>query len=215
MRSFYRSTVGKKIVMALTGLVLVGFVIGHMIGNLLAFRGEAALNAYSGFLKSSAGVLWSVRLLLLVSVVLHITAAVQLTRIDRKARPIGYDQRDPQVSTIASRTIRWGGVVILIFVVFHLLHLTTGNVHPSFDHTNVYGNVVSGFRVWWVSAFYIAAMVALGLHLYHGTWSSVRTLGASRSGADPLSRKLPALLALLVGLGFAAVPAGVLAGLIH
>lgn len=215
MRSFFGTTVGKKIVMAVTGLILTGFVISHMAGNLLVFSGAPQLNEYSAFLRRSAAVLWSVRVVLLLSVVLHVLAALQLTRAEMLARPVAYRRREPQVSTFASRTIRWGGIAIVLFVIYHLLHFTTGTVHPSFSHTNVYGNVVSGLRIWWVSAIYIVAMAALGLHLYHGTWSSIRTLGVAKASIQPLQRKIPALIALLVWLGFTAIPLGVLTGFVR
>ena len=120
-----------------------------------------------------------------MAVVLHIDAAVQLTRRSLAARPVGYDERDPQVSTFAARTIRWGGGLLLVFVVFHLLHFTTGTLLPTFHPGDVYLNVITGFRVWPVAVFYLIAMAALGLHLYHGAWSSIRTLGLARPNARP------------------------------
>jgi succinate dehydrogenase / fumarate reductase cytochrome b subunit len=118
------------------------------------------------------------------------------------------------VSTLAARTIRWGGVVLALFIILHLLHFTTGTLRPagSFSHTDVYGNVIASFRIWWVSALYLVSMVALGLHLFHGAWSSVRTLGVARPSADPLHRRLATLLAVLVFLGFSIIPVAVLAG---
>jgi succinate dehydrogenase / fumarate reductase, cytochrome b subunit len=209
---FYRSTIGKKVIMAITGLVMIGFVLGHMLGNLQVFDGPARLNGYSAFLHGTGELLWLVRAVLLAAVILHIDAAVSLTRIAHAARPIGYAERSPQVSTLASRTMRWGGVLLAAFIVFHILHMTTGTLHPAFAAGDVYGNVVSGFRVWPVAVFYLAAMVALGLHLYHGTWSSVRTLGVTRPAANPLHRRLALVVALVAAVGFALVPVAVLAG---
>jgi len=209
---FYQSTIGKKIIMAVTGLILVAFVVLHMLGNLLIFQGPARINAYSQFLHGTGELLWFVRAVLLVAVVLHIDAAVQLTRRSLAARPLNYDERDPQVSTIAARTIRWGGGLLLIFVVFHLLHFTTGTLLPAFHPGDVYFNVVTGFHVWPVAVFYVIAMVALGLHLYHGAWSSFRTLGLTRPKRDPLHRPIAVVLAIVVALGFALVPVAVLAG---
>ena len=215
IRAFAGSTVGRKAVMAVTGIVLVGFVIVHALGNLLVFRGRDAMNDYAAFLKGNLGLLWGVRVLLLVSVILHVWAAVSLTLEQRAARPIGYARRDPQVTTLAARTIRIGGVVILIFVVLHLLHLTTGTIQPvTFSHTDVYGNMIGGFQIWWVSLLYILAMVALGLHLYHGGWSSIRSLGVSPPSSEPLHKRLAALLAAAVWLGFTVIPVAVLLGLI-
>src|SRR5438045_3305613 len=174
---FYGTTVGKKVVMGVTGLIGIGFVILHSLGNLLVFRGPAALNSYSHFLKSSGELLWALRILLIVAVVLHVIAAVQLTRQSRAARPIGYVKHDPQAATIASRTMRWGGALLLLFIVVHILHFTTGTIRPgaSFSHQDVYANVVTSFRVWWVTLFYVVAMVALGFHLFHGARSEEHT----------------------------------------
>lgn len=212
---FWRSTIGKKIVMAVTGVILVGFIIGHVLGNLIVFRGAEAFNAYAAFLKSNATVLWTIRIGLLVAVILHIVAAYQLTRRQQAARPTDYKMREPQVSTLAARTIRWGGVALLAFIIYHLLHLTTGTVHPSFDHLNAYGNVMAGFGVWWVALIYVVAMVALGLHLYHGIWSSVRTLGLARPTYQPLKRRAALVIALFVSLGFIAIVSAVALGIVR
>ena len=209
---FWRSTIGKKMVMAVTGIIMIGFVVGHVLGNLLVFRGPEKLNAYAAFLRGTGGALWMARLVLLASVILHVVAAVQLTRLQRTARPTGYDRKEPQVSTFAARTIRWGGLLIFFFVVLHVLHFTTGTLHPSFNHTDIYANMISAFRVPWISALYIVAMAALGLHLYHGTWSSIRTLGLNRASRDPLKRRAAALLAAAVWLGFTIIPVAIVAG---
>lgn len=212
---FWRSTIGKKIVMAVTGVVLVGFIIGHAMGNLIVFRGPEAFNAYAAFLKSNAAVLWSVRVGLLVAVILHITAAYQLTRVQQRARPVSYREREPQVSTLAARTIRWGGALLLVFIVYHLLHLTTGTFHPSFSHADAYRNVTIGFSVWWVALLYVVAMVALGLHLYHGVWSSIRTLGLARPTYQPLKRRAALVIALGVALAFVAIVSAVAFGVVR
>jgi succinate dehydrogenase / fumarate reductase cytochrome b subunit len=213
-RAFWHSTIGKKVVMAVTGIMMIGFIIAHVSGNLLVFRGAQHMNDYSAFLKGLGGLLWAMRLALLVAVILHVVAAVQLTTRSRAARPVDYRGRQPQVSTLAARTIRWGGVVLALFIVLHLLHFTTGTLRPAgyFSHTDVYGNVIASFRLWWVSALYLVAMVALGLHLFHGAWSSVRTLGIARPSADPRHRRIATALALLVFLGFSIIPVAVLAG---
>jgi succinate dehydrogenase / fumarate reductase cytochrome b subunit len=223
--TLYRSTIGKKVIMAVTGLVLVAFVIGHMLGNLQVFIGAAKLNAYSAFLKSTGELLWLVRLGLLVAVLLHILMAWQLTMRKRQARPIDYQTREPQVSTIASRTMRWGGVLLLVFIVFHILHFTTGTVfplasrpdamYPQFSPTDVYGNVIAAFRTPWVVAFYVVSMLFLMLHLFHGAWSSVRTLGLTRPSSNPLQRRVTTVIALAVWLGFTAVPVAVFFGVIR
>lgn len=215
---FYRSTIGKKIIMAMTGLVGVGFVIAHMAGNLQAFVGREKLNAYSAMLHGPLGeLLWLVRGVLVAALVLHVVMAWQLTARVKVARPIAYSRREPQVSTIASRTMRWGGGVLLVFIVVHILHFTTGTIRPGgpFNKGDVYGNLVTSFQVWWVSLFYVVAMIALGLHLYHGAWSSARTLGYASPSPYPLRRTLALVVAGVVWLGFTLIPVGVLAGIIR
>jgi succinate dehydrogenase / fumarate reductase cytochrome b subunit len=212
---FWRSTIGKKIVMAATGVLLVGFIVGHAMGNLIVFRGPEAFNAYAAFLKGNISLLWTARAGLLAAVVLHIIAAYQLTRLQQRARPVGYQHRDPQVSTLAARTIRWGGALLFVFIIYHLLHFTTGTVHPSFSHVDAYSNVLIGFRVWWVALFYLVAMVALGLHLYHGVWSSIRTLGLARPTYQPLKRRAALVIALAVSLAFVAIVMAVALGMVR
>jgi succinate dehydrogenase / fumarate reductase cytochrome b subunit len=223
--TLYRSTIGKKVIMAVTGLILVAFVIGHMAGNLQVFIGPAKMNAYAAFLKSTGELLWLVRLGLLAALLLHVLMAWQLTRIKANARPVRYERQDPQVATVASRTMRWGGVLLLVFIVFHILHFTTGTVfpvasrpdalYPAFNPTDVYGNVISAFRNPWVVIFYVIAMLFLMLHLFHGAWSSVRTLGLTKPSAHPLQRRISTAIALIVWLGFTAVPVAVFLGVIR
>jgi succinate dehydrogenase / fumarate reductase cytochrome b subunit len=214
LRGFWGSTIGKKVVMAVTGLIGVGFVIGHMLGNLQVFLGPAKFNAYAHFLRSLGELLWVVRAVLVAAVVLHVVAAVQLSRRRWVARPVAYKQGSQhEVSTLASRTIRWGGALLLLFIVFHILHFTTLDIFRDYSPTDVYANVIRGFGVWWVVLLYVAAMAALGLHLYHGIWSSLRTLGASKASTDPLKRPVAATLAIVVWLGFTAIPIAIFAGL--
>ena len=214
--NFWRSTIGKKTVMAVTGLIGVGFVVGHMLGNLQMFKGAEAMNDYAHLLKSLGGLLWLARAILFGAVVLHVIAAFQLSRLRLAARPVGYQQGGQrEVSTLASRTIRWGGLLLLIFIVFHILHFTTLTIFPDYSRTDVYGNVVKGFRNPLVSAFYVLAMVFLGLHLYHGAWSSLRTIGAVTPSANPLRRYGAAVVAVVVWAGFTAIPLAVLAGIIE
>ena len=214
---FYRTAIGKHVVMAVTGLIGIGFVIGHMSGNLLAFAGPEAINAYAHFLKSTGELLWILRAVLVVSVIVHVIAAVQLTRQNRAARPHGYVKREPQVSTWASRTMRWGGALLLVFIVLHILHFTTGDWRPSgtFSNKDVYSNIVLSFRIWWVTLFYVIAMIALGLHLYHGAWSSVRTLGMSQPSPKPLHRTIALGVAVVLWAGFTIVPVAAFLGLIR
>jgi succinate dehydrogenase / fumarate reductase cytochrome b subunit len=213
---FYRAAIGKKIVMAVTGLIGIGFVVLHMAGNLLAFRGQEAINAYAHFLASTGELLWLLRTVLIVSVILHVVAAYQLTMQNRAARPDGYIKREPQVSTWAARTMRWGGVLLLIFIILHILHFTNPGWRPEgvFDKADVYTNIVMSFRIWWVTLFYVIAMISLGFHIYHGAWSSVRSIGVSQPRQRPLHRTVALGIAVILWLGFTAVPVAVFAGLI-
>ena len=217
VRAFYGSMVGKKVVMGITGLIWIGFVVAHSLGNLLVFRGPAAINSYSRFLKSTGELLWTLRVVLFVALVLHVIAAIQLTRQSRAARPIGYAKRETQVATISSRTMRWGGALLLVFVVVHILHFTTGTIRPAgaFSREDVYANVVSSFRIWWVALFYVVAMIALGLHLFHGAWSSMRSIGVSPPSPQPLHRKLSLVIALFVWAAFTAVPVAVFSAIVR
>jgi succinate dehydrogenase / fumarate reductase cytochrome b subunit len=212
--TFYRSSIGKKVVMAITGLILFGFVIGHMLGNLQVFIGANQMNAYAAMLKGNAALLWGVRLVLLVAVIWHIVAAVQLTRMSLRGRPEGYHYKDVIQADYAARTMRWSGPIIAVFVVYHLLHFTTGSVHPHFNAHDVYRNVISGFRVWPVAVFYVIAMVALAFHLWHGVWSMFQTLGLINPKSDKLIHRLAAIATLAIAIGFISIPMAVLAGLI-
>jgi succinate dehydrogenase / fumarate reductase, cytochrome b subunit len=221
----WSTMVGKKIVMAVTGVVLVGFVIAHMLGNLKIFRGAETINTYAVFLRTMgeplfpySGALWIARIVLLACVALHITAAVHLTRMNWAARPHGYDTKDSIATTYAARTMRWSGVILVLFIVYHLLHLTAGAVgfRPGqFHHLSVYNNVLAGFSVWYVSLFYIVAMACLCLHLDHGIWSMLQTLGVNNARTTSALKVLSRTLALIVFVGFISVPVAVLAGWLH
>jgi succinate dehydrogenase / fumarate reductase, cytochrome b subunit len=211
---FWDSSVGKKIVMGATGVVMVGFLIGHMAGNLQFFLGREVFNRYGELLHTSEELLWVVRLVLIVCVVLHIVSAYQLTLRDRAARPVGYAKVVPQASTVAARLMRIGGLVILAFIPIHLLNFTTGGLHPDFVHGDVYGNVLFAFRSWpWLAAFYIVAMVFTGMHLYHGAWAMLRSLGIAKPSTHPLRRSVVNVLAWVVAVGFIAIPTAIVLGL--
>ena len=206
--------IGKKAIMGITGLIGIGFVILHSLGNLLIFRGPDAINSYSHFLKNTGELLWVLRIVLIAAVILHVIAAVQLTRQSRAARPVAYVKREPQAATLGSRSMRWGGALLLLFIVVHILHFTTGTIRPAgvFSGQDVYANVVTSFRIWWVALFYVLAMLALGLHLFHGAWSSVRSIGVSPESPEPLHHRLSLALAILIWGAFTAVPVAVFAG---
>ena len=216
LRLLWDSSVGKKILMAVTGLIWVAYLITHVLANLLVFQGPAKINAYSAFLHGTGGALWGARLVLMAALVLHVIAAIQLADRRKEARPTGYAAgREHQVSTWASRTIRWGGALILLFLVYHILHFTIGTAHPDFVEGNPYHNVTTGFRSLPVVALYLIAMGAVGLHLYHGLWSSGRSLGVSPPSPRPLRRSVAVVLALLVWLGFSVIPIAVYAGVVR
>ncbi len=216
LRLLWDSAVGKKVIMAVTGLILVAYLITHVLANLLVFQGPSRINAYSAFLHGTGGALWAARLVLLAALVLHVIAAVQLGRRRFEARPVSYAAGQvPQVSTWGSRTIRWGGGLILLFVVYHILHFTVGTAHPDFVEGDPYHNVATGFRSLGVVIVYLVAMAAVGLHLYHGVWSSGRSLGITAPSPNPLRRTAAALLALLIWLGFTIIPIAVYAGVLQ
>jgi succinate dehydrogenase / fumarate reductase cytochrome b subunit len=214
-RAFLCSTLGRKVVMAVTGVILFGFVIGHLAGNLLLYRGQDAINAYAVGLRHLGAGLWAARLILLIAVALHIWAATSLTRSNWRARPQGYAQRKNLTSTYASRTMVWSGPILLLFIVYHLLHFTFGTVHPNFIEGDVYNNVVHGFSVPLVSVAYIVAMLALGLHLYHGAYSMFQSVGANHPRINRARRTFATLFAIVIVLGNISFPIAVMAGLVR
>jgi succinate dehydrogenase / fumarate reductase cytochrome b subunit len=214
--SFWQSTNGKKVVMAVTGCILFLFVIGHMLGNLQIFEGRERINAYGHFLHNLGELLWIARITLIVAVVLHITATVQLALRNKKARPVGYSRKEAINSSYASRTMYWSGPIVLAFVIFHLLQFTAGYIHPGsqFIEGDVYHNLVSGFQVWWVSLWYIFSITLLGFHLRHGIWSMFQSLGYNHPEHTPLLKKTALLISVLIVLGYISIPISVLAGLV-
>jgi succinate dehydrogenase / fumarate reductase cytochrome b subunit len=213
---FWASTIGKKIVMAVTGVMLFGFVIAHLAGNLQVFEGPAKLNAYGAFLHSIGELLWPARIILLIAIALHIIATVQLALLKKQARPVGYSRKQAINSSYASRTMYWSGPIVLAFIIFHLLHLTAGYIHPgaAYIEGDVYHNVVAGFQVWWVSAWYIFAICLLGLHLRHGLWSLFQTLGVHQPQHTALLKKAAMVIAVVIVLGYISIPISVLLGLV-
>ncbi len=218
---FHQSALGKKVIMAASGIVLFGFVLVHMLGNLKLYQGAEKLNTYAEWLREMGapllphnGAIWLMRVGLLVAVLVHVVSAYQVTRLSQRARPLNYKARQTLQATYASRTMRWGGVIILLFVIYHLAHLTWGSVHPAFIPGDVYSNVVAGFRVWWVSAFYVVAQMALGFHLYHGLWSMFQTLGVTAGDDRDWRRKFAVAFALLITLGNLSFPIAVLTGFV-
>jgi succinate dehydrogenase / fumarate reductase cytochrome b subunit len=219
--SLWHSTIGKKYVMAVTGLIWFGYLIVHLWGNLKIYAGPTFLNEYGGFLRTVgepffgfSQLLWLARIILIPAFVIHVWAALQLTARDRASRPHRYSVRKNLESTIASRTMIYGGLFILLFVIYHVLDFTFGTVNPSFEEGNIYHNVVASFRVWPVAVFYILAMIAVGLHLFHGIWSLFQTLGWNTARANRLIRNFATFAAVLLTLGNLSIPIAVLTGLV-
>ena len=210
------SSIGRKLVMAVTGVLLFGFVTMHMIGNLQIYLGPKGLNDYAEFLRTflHGGGIWIFRAVMLAAVGLHIWAATTLTIENWSARPVGYRKRRNIESTYASRTMIWSGPILGLFVIYHILHFTLGTAHPNFVEGDVYRNVVAGFQVVPVSIFYIVAMLALGLHMYHGIWSMLQTLGLSHPRWNRLRMAFSTGMALLVVIGNVSIPVAVVAGMV-
>lgn len=217
----YRSQLGKKYVMAITGIMLFGFVVAHMLGNLKLFLGATPLNHYAEWLRDlgepalpRTTVLWGMRLGLIAAFFLHIVAAAQLTLINRKASPVAYKQRDYVAANYASRTMRWSGIIVALFVIYHLMQFTWGNVHNDFIKGDVFHNVVVGFSIPWVVAVYVLANLALGLHLYHGLWSMFQSLGLNNPKFNKMRTRFAQTFAAVITLGNISMPLAVITGFV-
>lgn len=218
---FYEASIGKKAVMAITGVVLVGYVAGHLLGNLQIYSSNPEqINKYAAFLHNpaNAAALWIVRALLMLCVILHITASVQLWLQNRAARPVAYYKKDDVPASYAARTMIWSGPIVGAFVIFHVLHLTAGQVLPLRDVNgdatlpDVRYNVIAGFHNPAISAFYILAMALLCLHLYHGLWSMFQSLGVSHPRYTPALKKFAAIAAWAILAGNISIPIAVMTG---
>ena len=210
----YESTVFKKAVMAVTGVILFGYVIAHLIGNLQIYQGREKLDAYGALLHSAPAFLWTARSILLAAVLLHILVTIQLAKLNKlDARPVGYVKKDNSHSSYASRTMYWSGPIIAVFVIYHILHLTVGAVGPAgFQEGAVYDNVVHGFQNPLISGFYIFAMILLCMHLYHGVFSMFQSLGLNHPSYTPIFRNFAKIMAILIAAGNISIPVAVLAG---
>jgi succinate dehydrogenase / fumarate reductase cytochrome b subunit len=211
----YKTTIGKKVLVAVTGIIGIGFVLAHMLGNLHAFQGPNQINSYAEQLRNIGEplvprslLLWLLRITIIVAVIVHVTVTAQLALRSRASRQARYSDTDIVQASYASRTMRWGGAAILAFLVFHLMDFTWG-VHPQYVRGDVYHNLVVGFRRWPVVVVYMVAMLCLGMHLYHGTWSTFQTLGIIRARWRPFIRRLALTLALVISVGYSVVPLGV------
>lgn len=208
--------------MAVTGLVLFLFVVAHLLGNLKVFEGPERFNAYAEGLRTVGApffgreqLLWAARLLLLLAVFVHLWSAWVVTMTSRRARPVPYRQLELVETTYAARTMRWGGVVILCYVIYHLLDLTLGRVNPAFIPGDVYHNLVASLARWPVALAYAVAMVAVALHVYHGVWSALQTLGLNRRPTAGWRRSVAAVIAVAIGGGYSAIPIAVLTGMVR
>lgn len=221
-RSTRVSLIAMKLLMAVTGLVFIGYVVVHMYGNLKAFSGQGAFDEYAHHLRELltpmlpyGGVVWIMRVVLLLALVGHAVSAYYLWARAHQARPQRYAVKKAVRATISSRTMRWGGTALLAFVVFHVLHLTTRTITPGGSYDSPYLRVVNSFEIWWVTAIYVVAMIALALHLRHGTFSALQTLGFTSTGRRyRIAQTTGLAVAVVVAGGFAVVPLSVLAGII-
>ncbi|MEU3922972.1 succinate dehydrogenase [Streptomyces sp. NPDC029004] len=219
-RTFWGSTVGKKTVMAVSGLIMLGYLVAHVMGNLKVFFGAGEFNAYGHWLRTmgepvlhySWG-LWIVRVVLLAAVVGHAVSAYQLSRRDLRARPVQYAHKRRRAS-YATRTMRWGGIILALFIVWHLLDLTTLTVNENAEPGHPYENVVATFSTWYGNVIYIVAMLAVGLHVRHGFWSAAQTLGLGNATRDRALKTVANVLALVLTAGFISVPVAVMTGVV-
>ena len=212
--TFYRSAIVKKWLMAVSGIILLGYVLAHMVGNLKVFIGEEDLNHYAEWLRDLGEpilpysvVLWSLRVVLIAAFAIHIIAAYQLTRMNQQARPVKYQSaRDYVAADFASRTMRWTGVIVGLFVIFHLLDLTFGPANPEFVRGEVYDNMIESFRRVPVAIAYIVANIALGIHIFHGAWSMFQSLGLNNPRYNAWRRYFAIGFAGLITTGNVAIP---------
>jgi len=217
---FWRSAIGKKWVMAVSGIVLLGYVLAHMIGNLKVFLGRSEINRYADWLRTLGEpaaprtvVLWIMRVVLISAFVLHIVAAYQLTRMNQRARPVKYQShRDYVAANFASRTMRWTGIIIALFLVFHLLDLTWGSANPHFVRGDPYDNLFQSFERVPVAIAYIAAMIALSIHIFHGAWSMFQSLGWNNPRWNSWRRGFAAAFAGVILVGNVSMPLLIVTG---
>jgi succinate dehydrogenase cytochrome b subunit len=213
----FSTTIGKKAALAVSGLVLFGFTIGHMLGNLQVFLGPKVFNGYAAGLKGTPALLWGVRFTLLASVLVHVTLAIELYTRSIGARSVGYRMKRNVVTSYAAATMKYSGPALLLYIVFHLAHFTAPGLQlgaAPFSHTDAYSNFVSSFQVPWVAGVYVLANLFLGMHLYHGSWSLFQSLGISHPQYNAWRQRIAITLALVVTIGNVIMPLSVLAGIV-
>jgi succinate dehydrogenase / fumarate reductase cytochrome b subunit len=220
--TFYRSAIGKKWVMAVTGLGLLGFVLAHMVGNLKMYLGREDIDAYAHALKTllhpimpNEVVLWIFRIALFTMLVLHVHAAATLTILNRKARPVGYQSpRDYIAVSFASKSMRYTGAILFLYLIFHILDLTIGTTNPDFVAGNVYDNLVASMSRWPVAIVYILANIAIAIHLFHGIWSAFQSLGLNSPRYNAARRYAALGISALILIGNVSFPIMILAGVV-
>ncbi|MQW75939.1 succinate dehydrogenase [Nocardioides sp. dk4132] len=218
-----RSTIALKLAMAVSGIVFIGYVLAHMYGNLKAFAGHDAYNSYAHHLREFGepmlpyeGFLWIMRVALIVALVVHVGSAAALWRRANNARTVKYEVKKNKGSSLSSRTMRWGGLAILFFVIWHLIHFTIGKVNPAGGETNdPYNLMVESFDLWWMTLIYLVAMLALAMHLHHGTFSALQTLGFTNTATSRARARVAGwVVAVVIAGGFSLVPLFTLFGVI-
>jgi succinate dehydrogenase / fumarate reductase cytochrome b subunit len=211
---YFSSTLGKKILMAVTGIILFGFVVGHMLGNLQIYLGAERLNHYAELLQANRPFLWTFRSVMLFCVTVHIIAAIQVWLRNRASRPVKYRVFRPPAVDYAARTMMWSGPIIALFIGYHLLDFTVGSANPNFIRGDVYHNVIASFSNPLVALIYVAANLLLAFHLYHGLWSLFQTFGWDHPRFGWLRRVPAVLFSVLIGAGNISIPLAVLTGVV-
>jgi succinate dehydrogenase / fumarate reductase cytochrome b subunit len=220
------SLVGKKIIAALTGIVLLGFLIGHVTGNLKVFTGNDAdgiphIDLYGHFLRiigdplvPPGAILWSARAVLLVSLILHVVTVIQLAMINQAARPVKYFRQRSRSATLPAKYMLVSGIILLVFIVMHLLHFTVGAIpwFGKFEHSRVYANLYHSFTQFPVAIMYVVAMMAIGFHLFHGVWSLFQTLGLDNPDRNRILRLIATFTAVGLFIGFSSIPLAFMLG---
>ncbi len=214
LAALWRSAIGRKALMAISGFVMFLWLVGHLLGNLQAFQGQAKLDRYAQLLRVEPPLLWAVRIVLLAAFLVHVIAGAQLWLERRSARPVDYREWRPTGSTVASRTMIWSGFLVLAYVVYHLLDLSFGVANPDFREGEVFHNLVASLGRGLAAGFYVVAVAGLGVHLGHGLWSMWQSVGLATRGYTPALKRLAVGLAVLLAIGFASIPLAVVLGVL-
>lgn len=211
--SWYGTSVGKKVVMGVTGIILFSYLFFHLLGNLQIYLGPDAINGYAALLHVAPHVLWVARIVLLLALGFHLLASIQLALQSYTARPVKYRKQVYEATTYAARTMMYSGPIIAAFIIYHVLHLTCGKVGPEFTH-DVYANVIAGFNVWYIALFYVIAIGLLGFHLWHGTWSFFQSLGLNHPKWNQWRKVFAIAFTLFIVIGNLSIPFSVITGIV-